>query len=191
MEVIDHRILLLRQQKVMLDTDLARLYGVATKNLNKAVKRHPERFPEDFMFRLTRAETAGLRFQFGTSKKGRGGLRYLPYAFTEHGVVMLSSVLNSKRAAQVNIHVVRAFVRIRELLATNKGLARRIGQIERKQAKQGRQLGDVYSIVQDLVSPKDQPARRYGFPAALAAPVEITRQRLLPPASRHLTARQD
>jgi hypothetical protein len=189
MESIERRIPMVRGLKVILDVDLARLYGVETKNLKRAVKRNLERFPKDFMFPLTRQES--LRCQFGTSKNGRGGQRYLSFAFTEHGVVMLSSVLNSKRAAQVNIHVVRAFVKIRELLTTNKGLARRIGQIERKQAKQGRQLGDVYSIVTDLVSPKDQPTRRYGFPSALAAPVEITRQRLLPPASRHPIGRRD
>jgi hypothetical protein len=189
MEVIDHRILLVRGLKVILDVDLARLYGVETKNLKRAVKRNRERFPADFMFQLTRAES--LRCQIGTSKNGRGGPRYLPFAFTEHGVVMLSSVLNSKRAAQANIHIVRAFVRIRELLTNNKMLARRIGQIERKQARQGRRLGDVYSIVTELVTPKDQPTRRYGFPVALAAPVEITRQRLLPPGSRHPIARRD
>jgi hypothetical protein len=100
---IDHHIRVIRGQKVMLDSDLAALYGVETKMLNRAVRRIPERFPDRFMFQLTQEETQSLRFQSGTSNGGRGGRRYLPYAFTEHGVVMLSSVLNSPRAIQVNI----------------------------------------------------------------------------------------
>src|SRR6266487_3095454 len=108
---VERRIFLVRGQKVMLDTDLAELYRVPTKSLNLAVKRNADRFPEDFMFQLTDDEAAGLRFHFETSKRGRGGRRYLPYAFTEQGVAMLSSVLRSSRAVQVNIAIMRTFVR--------------------------------------------------------------------------------
>src|SRR5882724_7662683 len=115
---IEQAIHFVRGQRVMLDADLARLYGVQTKNLNKAVKRNLDRFPEDFMFRLAPDDVAALRFQSGTSK-GRGGRRYLPYAFTEHGVVMLANVLNSKRAVAVSIEVVRVFVRLRHATMAN------------------------------------------------------------------------
>ena len=114
----------------MLDSDLADLYQVETKNLNKAINRNRTRFPEDFMFQLTAEEWESLRFQSGASNPGRGGRRYLPYAFTEHGVVMLSSVLSSERAVQMNIAIVRAFVQLRELLATNKDFAVRLEQLE-------------------------------------------------------------
>ena len=124
---IERRIYLIRKQKVMLDSDLAELYGVETFNLNKAVKRNIDRFPDDFMFQLSQEEAESLRFQIGMSKvSGRGGRRYLPYAFTEQGVAMLSSVLNSKRAVQVNIAIMRAFVKLRELLATHKDLAQKL-----------------------------------------------------------------
>jgi hypothetical protein len=130
-ERIERRILLIRGQKVMLDADLAELYGVPTRVLNQTVKRNIERFPQDFMFRLTVKETAGLRDYFGSaalrsqsviSNRGRGGRRYLPLAFTEQGVAMLSSVLRSPRAVQVNIAIMRAFVKLREILATHRDL---------------------------------------------------------------------
>jgi ORF6N domain len=130
-ERIEQRILLIRGQKVMLDADLAELYGVPTRVMNQTVKRNIERFPEDFMFRLTVKETAGLRDYLGTaalrsqsviSNRGRGGRRYLPLAFTEQGVAMLSSVLRSPRAVQVNIAIMRAFVKLREILATHRDL---------------------------------------------------------------------
>jgi hypothetical protein len=117
-EVTATKIVEIRGKKVMLDEDLAGLYGVATKSLNKAVKRNSERFPDDFMYRLTREEVRSLRFQTGTSK--RGGRRYLPYAFTEQGVAMLSSVLHSKRAIQVNIAIMRVFVKLRDILSIHK-----------------------------------------------------------------------
>ena len=126
---VETMIHLIRGQKVIFDADLAQLYAVETKQLNRAVKRNPERFPPEFMFRLTEQER--LRCQVGTSKSGRGGRRYLPYAFTEHGVVMLSSVLNSERAIQMSILVVNAFVRMRELIAANKDLSTRIDKLER------------------------------------------------------------
>lgn len=125
--IIDRRIYFIRNQKVMLDSDLAELYQVETKALNRAVKRNPDRFPEDFMFQITKEESKNLRFQFGTSSSEYGGRRYLPYAFTEHGVAMLSAVLNSERAVRMSILIVRAFVKLREVLAGNKELARKVG----------------------------------------------------------------
>ena len=131
-ERIEHAIVLIRGQKVMLDRDLATLYGVETKNLNKAVRRNFDRFPSDFMFQLTAEEAQNLRFQIGTSSSGYGGRRYLPYVFTEQGVAMLSSVLRSKQAVQVNVAIMRAFVRLREALALHKELARKLNQLEKK-----------------------------------------------------------
>ena len=128
--VIEKNIHLVRGQKVMLDSDLAELYQVPTKQLNRAVKRNRERFPEDFAFILTNQEVESLRLQIGTSKKGRGGRRYLPYAFTEHGIAMLSAVLHSERAIQVSIFIVRAFVRLREVIAAHKDLAARVEKLE-------------------------------------------------------------
>ena len=129
---IERAILVARGQKVMLDADLAALYRVPTKVLIQAVKRNSARFPNDFMFRLTAEETVRLRSQFVTSNVGRGGRRYLPYAFTEHGVAMLSSVLRSPRAIQANIAIMRAFVRLRALLTSNEALARKLDALEKK-----------------------------------------------------------
>src|SRR4030065_1303489 len=125
-ERIERAILLIRGHKVMLGYDLAELYGVTTKRLNEQVRRNLSRFPEDFMFQLAESETHLLRSQFATSKKGRGGRRYPPYAFTEHGVAMLSSVLNSERAIKVNIEIMRTFGRLREMVASHKDLARKL-----------------------------------------------------------------
>ncbi len=147
----------------MLDADLAELYQVSTKRLNEAVKRNQSRFPEDFMFRLTLDETRFLRSQIATSRTGRGGRRYLPYAFTEHGVAMLSSVLSSDRAVQMNILIIRAFVRLRELLATHKDLARKIDQLEQIQRAQGLQIDAVYKVVKKLITAPRRPKRRIGF----------------------------
>lgn len=160
-ESIERRIYLIRGEKVMLDAELATLYRVATKNLNKAVRRNLARFPGDFMFQLTEEEVENLRFQFGTSRWG--GRRYRPYAFTEHGVAMLSSVLNSRRAVQVNISIIRAFIKLRETLATHKDLARKIEELQRQQKEHGEQLGAVYSIVQSLVQKAAQSKKRIGY----------------------------
>lgn len=128
---IEKMIYIIRGQKVMLDSDLANLYGVLTKNFNKAVKRNIDRFPSDFMFQLTKDEFEILRFQFGTSsKKGHGGRRYIPYVFTEPGVAMLSSVLNSSEAIQVNISIIRTFIKMRHLLASEESLTDRVGKLE-------------------------------------------------------------
>jgi hypothetical protein len=154
-ELIERRIYLIRGHKVMLDHDLAELYEVETFNLNKAVKRNLDRFPADFMFQLTKEEAASLRFQIGMSKPtGRGGRRYLPYAFTEHGVAMLSSVLNSKRAIVVNIAIMRAFVRLRLFLATHKDLADKLKAMEKKYDKQ---FKVVFEILRQLMEPPLQP----------------------------------
>jgi len=131
-ERIIGKIYYLRGKKIMFDKDLAELYGVETRNLNKAVKRNSDRFPDDFMFQLTTEEFRLLMFHFGTSKNGRGGTRKLPQVFTEQGVAMLSSVLNSKRAIQVNIQIVRTFTKMRELLSTHKELRERIEKMEQE-----------------------------------------------------------
>lgn len=128
---IENMIYVIRGQKVMLDSDLAELYAVLTKNLNKAVQRNIERFPRDFMFQLTSEEAESLRFQFGTSKPGRGGRRYLPYVFTEGGVAMLSSVLTSDEAARVNISIIRTFIKLRSFLAMENSLSERVTKLEK------------------------------------------------------------
>ncbi len=150
-ERIAQKIYLIHGQKVMLDSDLAELYEVETANLNKAVKRNIERFPEDFMFQLTREEAESLRFQVGISKEpGRGGRRYLPYAFTEQGIAMLSSVLRSERAVEVNIAIMRTFVKMRELMASHTELARKIEALEKKYDEQ---FQDVFKIIKKMLIP--------------------------------------
>lgn len=164
-ERIDRAILLIRGQKVMLDADLAALYEVETKMLVRAVRRNADRFPHDFMFQLTRDEFDHLRYQFGTSS-GWGGRRYRPYAFTEQGVAMLSSVLNSPRAIGVNIEIMRAFVRLRALLVTNADLARRLDELEQKYDAQ---FKIVFDAIRQLMTPPEPPRRPLGFPTG--APV--------------------
>jgi hypothetical protein len=161
-ELVERRIFLIRGHKVMLDSDLATLYRVETKRVNEAARRNPARFPDDFMFRLTSAEASSLRSQIATSNIGRGGRRYLPYAFTEHGVAMLSSVLNSERAVQMNILIIRAFVKLREMIATHKDLALKIEEIERTQRKHGKQ---ITAILQHLIEAPKSAKRRFGFRA--------------------------
>ncbi len=143
----------------MLDADLAELYGVETKMLVRAVKRNIDRFPADFMIQLNREEFENLRFQFGTSSRW-GGRRYLPYAFTEQGVAMLSSVLSSKRAVQVNIAIMRAFVKLREMLATHKDLARKLNAMEKKYDSQ---FKVVFDAIRQLMIPLSPKKRKIGF----------------------------
>ena len=131
---IESRIYTVRNDKVMLDSDLAELYGVSTKQLNQQVKRHLGRFPKDFMFRLDKEEYSSLRSQFVTSKQGRGGRRFSPYVFTEHGAIMLASVLNSERAVETSILVVRAFVRFREMFSGHKEITRKLTELEKRLA---------------------------------------------------------
>ncbi len=157
-EVIENKIFLLRGKKVMFDRDLAELYSVETKALNRAVKRNIERFPEDFMFRLSKEELANLRFHFGTSN--RGGQRYLPYAFTENGVAMLSSVLNSERAVQVNIQIMRTFTKLREMLATHKDLQKKIDEMEQKY---DHQFKIVFDTIRQLLMPPQTKKGKIGF----------------------------
>ena len=159
-ERIERSILLIRGHKVILDSDLAELYGVTTKRLNEQVRRNLPRFPEDFMFQLTESETHLLRSQFATSKKGRGGRRYLPYAFTEQGVAMLSSVLNSERAIKVNIEIMRAFVRLRRILASHADLARKLEALEKKYDAQ---FKVVFDAIRQLMKPPESKKRPIGF----------------------------
>ena len=163
-EIIEKKILLIRGQKVMLDADLADLYGVETFNLNKAVKRNIDRFPMDFMFQITKEEMESLRFQFGISKiTGRGGRRYLPYAFTEQGIAMLSSVLNSNRAVHVNIAIMRAFVKLRELLISHKDLAHKLDQLESKIERHDKEISSIFEAIRQLMAPPESPKRKIGF----------------------------
>ena len=160
-ERIERAILVLRGHKVLLDADLAALYGVATKILLQAVKRNPERFPSDFLFQLNKQEVVSLRSQSVTSNKpGRGGRRYAPYAFTEQGVAMLSTVLNSPRAIAVNIEIMRAFVRLRLIVASNKELARRLDELEAKTDSRFRQ---VFEAIRQLMAPPERKKRPIGF----------------------------
>lgn len=162
-KLIDHQIFLIRGQKVMLDFHLAELYGVETKTLNKAVSRNLNRFPEDFTFQLTSEEWNSLRFQFGTSKSGRGGRRYLPFAFTEHGTIMLASVLNSQRAVEASVYVVRAFVRLREVLTSHKDLAQKLKELESKFEGHDEQIKDIIEAINQLLMPPEKPKRQIGF----------------------------
>lgn len=163
-ESIERKIYLIRGCKIILDKDLATLYQVPTKRLNEATKRNLERFPEDFMFQLNEDEIGSLRSQFATSNVGRGGRRYLPYAFTEHGVAMLSSVLTSRRAVALNILIVRAFVRLRQYLATHEDLARKLEDMERTQQEHGAHIHQIYDYIQKLAEPTPEPPkRRIGF----------------------------
>ncbi len=159
-ERIEQSIFLIRGQKVMLDSDLAELYGVTTKRLNERVKRNFSRFPEDFMFQLTESETQLLRSQIATSKKGRGGRRYPPYAFTEQGVAMLSSVLGSERAVQVNIEIMRAFIRLRRILSSHVELARKLDTLEKKYDAQ---FKVVFDAIRQLMAPPAPKRRPIGF----------------------------
>lgn len=153
-DIIEKKIFLIRGLNVMLDRDLAELYGVTTGNLNKAVNRNIDRFPDDFMFRLTKKEFQNLRFHSGISNlrfkfetSSWGGSRYLPYAFTEQGVAMLSSVLNSKRAIQVNIGIMRIFVNIRKLVSTNKGILNRLNQLEDKVQSHDKKIRTIFEVI--------------------------------------------
>jgi hypothetical protein len=165
---VESRILVLRHQKVILDSDLAELYGVTVKRLNQQVTRNQERFPTDFMFQLTPDEQASLRLQIATSKPGRGGRRYLPYAFTEHGAIMAATVLNSQRAVEMSVFVVRAFVRLREMLAANQELASKIDELERRLDTHDASIQELIEAIRELMEPSSPSGRPIGFqlPAA-------------------------
>jgi hypothetical protein len=148
---------------MMLDSDLAELYGVTAKRLNEQVKRNRERFPADFMFQLTSEETKNLRSQIATSKQRRGGRRYRPYGFTEHGAIMAASVLNSPRAIEVSVYVVRAFVKLREMLRTHKELARKLAELEKRMEGHGEEITALFEAIHQLMEPPEKPSKRIGF----------------------------
>lgn len=164
-ENISEYIYFIRGHKVMLDADLAMLYGVLTKNLNKAVNRNQERFPEDFAFQLTKEEWNFLRFQIGTSKN-QGGRRYLPYAFTEQGVAMLSSVLRSPQAVKVNIEIMRVFVKLRHILSEHKNLAKKIDELQsfilKHSHKNDQEFKKIWDVIKKLMTPEKEQ-RKIGF----------------------------
>ncbi len=160
LERIEHAIYLIRGQKVMLDRDLAALYGVPTKVLKQAVNRNRKRFPEDFMFVLDAEELANWRSQFVTSKADRMGLRYPPMAFTEQGVAMLSGLLNSDRAIEVNIAIMRTFVKLRQMLESHAALARKLAEIEKKYDEQFRV---VFDVLNELIAPPEPKPKQIGF----------------------------
>jgi hypothetical protein len=164
--IITERIFLMRGQKVMLDADLAELYEVPTKALNQAVKRNIDRFPDDFMFQLNSLEIEMLnRSQFVTGSQRHRDPRSLPYAFTEHGVAMLSSVLKSKRAVEMNIFIIRAFIKLRDILSSNKELAHKIQELERDQKNQNRHINRIYSVIDTLLKEPVKPVDPIGFDA--------------------------
>ena len=159
--LVSRKIHFFRGTRVMLDSDLAQLYRVTTKNLNKAVKRNADRFPSDFMFQLKPNETDNLRFQTGTSSLAiHGGRRYRPYAFTEHGVAMLSSVLHSDRAVQVNIAIMRAFLQLRAMLATHEDLRRKITEMEKRYDSK---FHAVFATLRQMLETPIPPKRQIGF----------------------------
>lgn len=160
-ETVESKILFLRGEKVMLDNDLALLYNVETKQLKRAVNRNLERFPDDFMFKLTREEYKVLRCQFGTLERGQHA-KYLPYAFSEQGVAMLSSVLNSRRAVLVNIQIIRTFTRLRKLSISHEDLKRKVLAMEEKY---DHQFKVVFDAIKQLLTPPEKPHRRIGFHA--------------------------
>lgn len=157
------KILVLRNQKVILDTDLAELYGVPVKRLNEQVKRNPQRFPPDFLFTLTSEEYQDLKSQNATSSSKHGGRRYLPNAFTEHGAIMAASVLNSKRAVEMSIFVVRAFVRMREALVVNQKVVSKLSELEERLDEHDDQIHDLVEAIRELMAPPPANNRRIGF----------------------------
>ncbi len=163
-EVVERRILFIRGQKVMLDRDLAKLYGVKTGRLNEQVCRNLGRFPEDFMFQLTKEEFENWKSQFATSNRDKMGLRRRPYAFTEQGVAMLSSVLNSERAIHVNIAIMRAFVKLKQILSMNKELAHKLAELERKIEKHDVDIQAIFEAIRQLMAPLPiKPKPQIGF----------------------------
>ena len=166
-----------REERGLLDFDLARLYGVTTGNLNKAVRRNRDRFPADFMFQLSAEEAKSLKFQLGISK-GQGGRRHFPYAFTEQGLAMLSSVLNSERAVKVNIAIIRAFVKLRQALETNRELAHKFSELEKRVGKYDEEIGAILEAIRQLMAPSEKPRREIGFHVREKAPRYRTRNHL-------------
>ena len=162
-EKIERAILLIRGEKVILDSDLADLYGVETKRLNQQVSRNRDRFPADFSFCLTNKEVTILKLHFATSRLEWGGRRKLPFAYTEHGAIMAASVLNTPRAVEMSVFVVRAFVRLRAFLATHKELAEKLAELERKLASHDEQIVAIIDAIKRLMAPPGPAERRIGF----------------------------
>lgn len=162
-QIIERRIYLIRGHKVMIDVDLAELYGVPTRELNQRVQRNRKRFPKDFMFQLTKDEAEALRSHFVISKRGHGGRRYLPYAFTEPGVAMLSSVLNSEHAIEVNISIMRAFIRLRQMLESNEELNRKFAAVIRKLSAHDKYFRVVFDELRKLTEQPIAPRKTIGF----------------------------
>lgn len=161
LEVIEQKILLIKGQKVMLDSDLAALYGVTTKRLNEQVRRNVKRFPVDFMYQLSREEFESLKSHFATSSSSSwGGRRTRPYVFTEQGIAMLSSVLNSDRAIEVNIQIMRTFVKLREMMSSHKDLARKLAELEKKYDGQ---FQIVFEAIRQLIAVEEKPKRKIGY----------------------------
>ena len=167
---VSSKILVLRNQKVILDSDLAELYGVPVKRLNEQVKRNLQRFPPDFLFTLTGVEYQNLRSQNATSSSAHGGRRYLPYAFTEHGAIMAATVLNSKRAIEMSIFVVRAFVGMRQALAVNQHVVSKLSELEARLDSHDAEIQDLVEAIRELMAPLPANNRRIGFETPLAAP---------------------
>ena len=177
-ETIDHRILLIRRQRVILDVDLALMFGVRTKRLNEQVGRNLDRFPRDFMFRLTRAETLNLRSQIATSSAAHGGRRYRPFAFSEHGAVMAANVVNSPKAVAASVLVVRAFVRLRQLLGTHQELAAKLVELEKRLGTHDQAIGEIMKAIRLLMNPPVEPNReRIGFRAPPKPGPTVSRRR--------------
>ncbi len=162
---IGTKILVLRNQKIILDTDLAELYGVPVKRLNEQIKRNPQRFPPDFLFTLTPEEYKDLKSQNATSSSTHGGRRYLPYAFTEHGAIMAATVLNSKRATEMSVFVVRAFVQMRQALAINQNVVSKLSELEDRLDHHDAEIQDLIEAIRELIAPLPASSRRIGFEA--------------------------
>ncbi|MDD2717505.1 MAG: ORF6N domain-containing protein [Candidatus Wallbacteria bacterium] len=162
-EIIESKILLINGEKVMLDSDLAELYGVEAKYLKRQVRRNADRFPKDFMIKLSKKEADSLRSHFGTLKRGKHS-KYLPFAFTEQGIAMLSSVLNSERAVKVNIEIIRAFVRLRRILSSNAELTRKLEEMEKKYDAQ---FKIVFDAIRQILTTPEKPKRQIGFKGRL------------------------
>jgi phage regulator Rha-like protein len=167
---VDSRIFIVRGQRVILDSDLAHLYGVTVKRLNEQVKRNKRRFPADFVLRLRGSEVTFLRSQNATSKTGRGGRRYLPFAFTEHGAIMAATVLNSEHATKMCIFVVRAFVRMREALSANHAILSKLSEIEERLERHDIDIQQLVHAIRALMSPPARSARTIGFELPPASP---------------------
>jgi hypothetical protein len=172
-EIIEQKILLIRGQKVMLDSVLATLYGVTTKRLNEQVRRNLRRFPADFMYQLSKEEFESLRSHFATSSSW-GGRRTRPYVFTEQGIAMLSSILNSDRAIDANIQIMRTFVKLREMIASHKDLARKLEELEKKYEGQ---FQIVFEAIRQLIAVEEKPKRKIGYIRERRAPYRTTKKR--------------